>query len=142
MSWAPEGLFLGGSTNPALVALLVSLALERSPLVAALSQQVIRGSEPAAVERLSGLATELSAFLNNTAVLGLCSGGFVRAPHDRQQPAYPSVVGVGVGWYHALVGTSTDLVVHSLEVQARLPPSGSFGWREWACRWRRCAWPW
>lgn len=123
--------FLGGYTNPALVTLLVlllvSLALERSPLVASVSQRVIRGSETASVWRLSAVATALSAFLNNTAVVGGLLGAVSRqqriAPSKLLIPlSYASVLG-GIT---TLVGTSTNLVVNSLAVQAGLPALGMF----------------
>lgn len=126
-----QSTFLGGFTNPALVTLLilllVSLALERSPLVASVSQRVIRGSEGAAVWRLSALATALSAFLNNTAVVGGLLGAVSRqqrvAPSKLLIPlSYASVLG-GIT---TLVGTSTNLVVNSMAVQAGLPGLGMF----------------
>lgn len=126
-----QSTFLGGYTNPALVTLLilllVSLALERSPLVASVSQRVIRGGERASVWRLSVVATALSAFLNNTAVVGGLLGAVSRqqrvAPSKLLIPlSYASVLG-GIT---TLVGTSTNLVVNSLAVQAGLPALGMF----------------
>lgn len=126
-----QSTFLGGYTNPALVTLLilllVSLALERSPLVASVSQKVIRVGERASVWRLSAMATALSAFLNNTAVVGGLLGAVSRqqrvAPSKLLIPlSYASVLG-GIT---TLVGTSTNLVVNSLAVQAGLPALGMF----------------
>lgn len=126
-----QGTFLSGYTNPALVTLLilllVSLALERSPLVASVSQRMIRGGERASVWRLSMVATALSAFLNNTAVVGGLLGAVSRqqrvAPSKLLIPlSYASVLG-GIT---TLVGTSTNLVVNSLAVQAGLPALGMF----------------
>ena len=126
-----QSVFLGGYTNSALVTLLVlllvSLALERSPLVASVSQRVIRGGETASVWRLSAVATALSAFLNNTAVVGGLLGAVSRqqrvAPSKLLIPlSYASVLG-GIT---TLVGTSTNLVVNSLAVQAGLPALGMF----------------
>jgi di/tricarboxylate transporter len=126
-----QNTFLGGYTNPALVTLLVlllvSLALERSPLVASVSQRVIRGGEAASVWRLTAVAAGLSAFLNNTAVVGGLLGAVSRqqriAPSKLLIPlSYASVLG-GIT---TLVGTSTNLVVNSLAVQAGLPALGMF----------------
>lgn len=126
-----QSAFLGGYTNPALVTLLilllVSLALERSPLVASVSQKVIRGGERMSIWRLSAVTAALSAFLNNTAVVGGLLGAVSRqqrvAPSKLLIPlSYASVLG-GVT---TLVGTSTNLVVNSLAVQAGLPALGMF----------------
>lgn len=126
-----QSTFLGGYTNPALVTLLilllVSLALERSPLMTSLGQRVIRGGERASVWRLSAVATALSAFLNNTAVVGGLLGAVSRqqrvAPSKLLIPlSYASVLG-GIT---TLVGTSTNLVINSLAVQSGLPPLGMF----------------
>lgn len=123
--------FLGGFTNPALVTLLilllVSLALERSPLVASVSQRVIQGGERMSIWRLSSVTAVLSAFLNNTAVVGGLLGVVSRqqrvAPSKLLIPlSYASVLG-GIT---TLVGTSTNLVVNSLTVQAGLPSLGMF----------------
>lgn len=121
-----QSTFLGGFTNPALVTLLilllVSLALERSPLVASVSQRVIRGGERMSIWRLSAVTAALSAFLNNTAVVGGLLGAVSRqqrvAPSKLLIPlSYASVLG-GIT---TLVGTSTNLVVNSLVVQSGLP---------------------
>jgi di/tricarboxylate transporter len=126
-----QNTFLGGYTNPALVTLLVlllvSLALERSPLVASVSQRVIRGGERESVWRLSAVSAGLSAFLNNTAVVGGLLGAVSRqkriAPSKLLIPlSYASLL----GGMTTLVGTSTNLVVNSLAVQAGLSELGMF----------------
>src|SRR5690606_37817635 len=65
-------------SNPALatliVLLLVSIALERVPLLSLLSNAVVTSNETKAVGRLSAVATALSSFLNNTAVVGTLLG--------------------------------------------------------------------
>jgi di/tricarboxylate transporter len=126
-----ESTFLVGFTNPALVTLLVllmvSLVLERSPLVAGFSERVIRGGERAAIWRLSTLAAALSAFLNNTAVVGGLLGTISRQKHVAPSKlliplSYASIL----GGMTTLVGTSTNLVVNSLVVEAGLPALGLF----------------
>ncbi|MDR9439416.1 MAG: SLC13 family permease [Halomonas sp.] len=105
-------------TNPALATLvlllLVSLALERTPLLDWLSQRLLRGSEKTATARLMGASALLSAFLNNTAVVAAFLGAISRqkriAPSRLLIPlSYASILG-GVT---TLVGTSTNLVVNS-----------------------------
>lgn len=122
---------LGGYANPALMTLLlllmVSLALERSPIMGRLSAWVVRGGERTAVLRLSSFACALSAFLNNTAVVAGLMGMVTRqsriAPSKLLIPlSYASIVGGVV----TLVGTSTNLVVSSLATGAGLPPIGMF----------------
>lgn len=123
--------FLGGYANPALVILLilllVSLALERTALLARLSRQVVRGSETASVWRLSVVTALLSSFLNNTAVVGALLGVVSRQQRVAASKlliplSYASILG-GIT---TLVGTSTNLVVSSLATNAGLPPLGMF----------------
>jgi di/tricarboxylate transporter len=131
LGWVNQSTFLGGYTNPALVTLLilllVSLALERSALLARLSRHMVRGSETASVWRLSGMAMLLSAFLNNTAVVGALLGVVSRQQRIAASKlliplSYASILG-GIT---TLVGTSTNLVVSSLATNAGLPPLGMF----------------
>lgn len=105
-------------TNPALATLLllllVSLALERTPLLDWLSQRLLNGRETTATARLMGASALLSAFLNNTAVVAAFLGAISRqksiAPSRLLIPlSYASILG-GIT---TLVGTSTNLVVNS-----------------------------
>ncbi|WP_300273104.1 SLC13 family permease [Halomonas sp.] len=105
-------------TNPALATLLllllVSLALERTPLLDWLSQRLLKGSEKTATARLMGASAVLSAFLNNTAVVAAFLGAISRqkriAPSRLLIPlSYASIL----GGMTTLVGTSTNLVVNS-----------------------------
>lgn len=105
-------------TNPALATLmlllLVSLALERTPLLDWLSQRLLTGSEKTATARLMGASAVLSAFLNNTAVVAAFLGAISRqkriAPSRLLIPlSYASIL----GGMTTLVGTSTNLVVNS-----------------------------
>ncbi|TMW72624.1 SLC13 family permease [Thauera sp. UPWRP] len=127
----PQGQMLASYSNPALatlvVLLLVSLVLERSPLLDRLSDALLRGRPSLAVLRLSGLTTALSAFLNNTAVVGALLGTVARQRHVAPSRlliplSYASVLG-GVT---TLVGTSTNLVVNSFAIEAGLPAIGMF----------------
>ena len=111
-------ILLAQYTNPALATLLllllVSLALERTPLLDWLSQRLLRGSETWATARLMAVSGVLSALLNNTAVVAAFLGTITRqkkiAPSRLLIPlSYASVLG-GIT---TLVGTSTNLVVNS-----------------------------
>ncbi|MCC4264114.1 SLC13 family permease [Oceanimonas baumannii] len=126
-----EQAMLASFSNPALITLLVlmlvSLALERSPLLERLSDSLLQGKEWRASLRLMGLTAGLSAFLNNTAVVGSLLGVISRqryiAPSRLLIPlSFASVLG-GIT---TLVGTSTNLVVNSFVVNAGLPALGMF----------------
>ncbi|XKF16249.1 SLC13 family permease [Halomonas sp. BLK-85] len=118
-------------TNPALATLLllllVSLALERSPLLDWLSSRLLKGSPRFATARLMGTTALLSAFLNNTAVVAAFLGAISRqsriAPSRLLIPlSYASILG-GVT---TLVGTSTNLVVNSFYLNASGSELGMF----------------
>lgn len=122
---------LAGFVNPALatlvVLLMVSLVLERSPILDGLTARLLKGHPRLAVFRLAGATALLSAFLNNTAVVGSLLG-----PLSRQQHIAPSKVllplsyAAVIGGITTLVGTSTNLVVNSFAIEAGLPPLGMF----------------
>ncbi|TFH84878.1 SLC13 family permease [Billgrantia azerbaijanica] len=110
-------------TNPALATLLllllVSLALERTPLLHWLSQRLLNGQEHHATARLMGTSAVLSAFLNNTAVVAAFLGTISRqkriAPSRLLIPlSYASIL----GGMTTLVGTSTNLVVNSFALSS------------------------
>ncbi|MDT8878317.1 SLC13 family permease [Halomonas saccharevitans] len=110
-------------SNPALATLmlllLVSLALERTPLLDWLSQRLLRGRPSTATARLMGTSAVLSAFLNNTAVVAAFLGAISRqkriAPSRLLIPlSYASIL----GGMTTLVGTSTNLVVNSLALSS------------------------
>jgi len=118
-------------TNPALATLLllllVSLALERSPLLDWLSSRLLIGNPRFATARLMGTTAVLSAFLNNTAVVAAFLGAISRqsriAPSRLLIPlSYASILG-GVT---TLVGTSTNLVVNSFYLNANGSELGMF----------------
>ncbi|CAH1043989.1 SLC13 family permease [Halomonas sp. TD01] len=118
-------------TNPALATLLllllVSLALERSPLLDWLSRDLLKGHPRLATARLMGSTAVLSAFLNNTAVVAAFLGAISRqqriAPSRLLIPlSYASILG-GIT---TLVGTSTNLVVNSFNLSASGSELGMF----------------
>ncbi len=111
--------------NPALATLilllLVSLTLERSPLLDLLAAKILAGREKPALLKLMGTGALLSAFLNNTAIvvsfLGTLSRQTRIAPSRLLIPlSYASIFG-GIT---TLVGTSTNLVVSSFATNAGL----------------------
>jgi di/tricarboxylate transporter len=124
-------IFLAQYTNPALATLLllllVSLALERTPLLDWLSQRLWVGSETWATARLMAVSGVLSAFLNNTAVVAAFLGTITRqkkiAPSRLLIPlSYASILG-GIT---TLVGTSTNLVVNSFAYSSTGTELGMF----------------
>ncbi|MEK7881999.1 SLC13 family permease [Methyloversatilis sp. NSM2] len=123
--------WLASYTNPALamlvMLLLVSLVIERSPILERVSDRLLRGSPGWAVVRFTSVTTLFSAFLNNTAVVGALLGVVTK---QRHQPAslllIPLSFAAIVGGITTLVGTSTNLVVSSLMVNAGMKPLGMF----------------
>lgn len=122
---------LASYANPALATLvlllLVSLALERSALLERMTNRLLAGRESLASLRLMMVAGGFSAFLNNTAVVGVLLGTISRqtriAPSRLLIPlSYASILG-GIT---TLVGTSTNLVVNSFAVDNGLRPIGMF----------------
>lgn len=123
--------WLASYTNPALamlvMLLLVSLVIERSPILERVSDRLLRGSPGWAVVRFTSVTTLFSAFLNNTAVVGALLGVVTK---QRHHPAslllIPLSFAAIVGGITTLVGTSTNLVVSSLMVNAGMKPLGMF----------------
>lgn len=126
LGWVDQQTLLSSFSNPALATLilllLVSLALERSPLLDRLSDALLKGRPAMATLRLSSFAVVMSAFMNNTAVVGTLLGMVSR---QRLQPASRLLIPLSyasiLGGVTTLVGTSTNLVVNSFTVNAGLP---------------------
>lgn len=122
---------LNSYTNPALATLilllLVSLTLERSPLLDLVSQSLLKGKEKPALLRLMGISALLSAFLNNTAVVASFLSTLSR---QNKLPASRLLIPLSYasifGGITTLVGTSTNLVVSSFVVSAGLPELSLF----------------
>lgn len=122
---------LSSFANPALATLilllLVSLTLERSPLLDQLSAKILSGREKPALFKLMSVSALLSAFLNNTAIVASFLGTLSRqtqiSPSRLLIPlSYASILG-GIT---TLVGTSTNLVVGSFVLDAGLPELSMF----------------
>lgn len=122
---------LASYTNPALITvillLVVSLVLERSVLIERVTHRVLSGPESWASFKLMTATTALSAFLNNTAVVGILMGSISRqkliAPSRLLIPLSYSAI---LGGVTTLVGTSTNLVVNAFAIDNHLPPIGMF----------------
>jgi di/tricarboxylate transporter len=126
-----ESFFLHSFTNSALstliVLLMVSLALERSPVLDWLSEKLIRGTTTIAVFRLSIVTVAFSAFLNNTAVVGALLGVVTKQQRvAASKLLIPLSYAAIFGGVVTLVGTSTNLVVNSFAVNAGMPAIGMF----------------
>lgn len=126
-----EKSFLSSYANPALVTLvmllLVSLVLERSTLLHVLIGGLLRGRPALATVRLTSVAMCISAFVSNTAVVGAFLGMINRQrvvpPSKLLLPlSYASILGGII----TLIGTSTNLVVNTMMVDAGLPAMGIF----------------
>jgi len=122
---------LGSFANPALATLvlllLVSLTLERSPLLDQISSKILAGGERPALLKVMATSALLSAFLNNTAIVASFLGTLsrqTRIPASRLliPLSYASILG-GIT---TLVGTSTNLVVSSFALNAGLPELSMF----------------
>lgn len=126
-----QQVLLNSYANPALITLiilmLVSLALERSPLLERCSNALLKGNETLACLRLMGVTATLSAFLNNTAVVSSLLGVISRQRHiPASRLLIPLSYASILGGITTLVGTSTNLVVNSFVIDADLPPLGMF----------------
>jgi di/tricarboxylate transporter len=131
LGWVEQATFLGGYTNSALASLLLLLlltpALELSALMGLVHRNVFKSSEKATLLRLTTVTMALSAFMNNTAVVaGMLSAIKQQAKFAPSRLLIPLSYASILGGITTLVGTSTNLVVNSLVVQAGMPSLGMF----------------
>mgnify|MGYP000244713562 CR=1 FL=1 len=122
---------LSSFSNPALATLillvLISLTLERSPLLDLLAAHILSGREKTALTKLMGTTAVLSAFLNNTAVVASFLGAL-----SRQRKIPPSRILIPLsyasilGGITTLIGTSTNMVVSSFATSAGLQELSMF----------------
>ncbi|MGC9457833.1 MAG: SLC13 family permease [Halothiobacillaceae bacterium] len=117
--------------NPALVTLvmlvLYSVVLERTRLVQATVDGLLRGGYRASLARLMFSVGLMSAFLNNTAVVAALMGR-IRA-QTRFAPSrllIPLSFAAILGGTLTLVGTSTHLILNGFVIDAGLPALGMF----------------
>lgn len=110
-----------------LLLLLVSLVLERAPLIERISDTLLKGSERLATLRLCLVTAACSAFLNNTAVVSTLLGTISRQRHHpASRLLLPLSYAAVLGGITTLVGTSTNLVVNSFAERAGLPGISMF----------------
>ncbi|MGR5211832.1 SLC13 family permease [Vibrio rotiferianus] len=102
--------------------MLASLALEKSQLLPWVSTKVFRPSYTQTISLL-GISTALSsALLNNTAVVATLMGAVKRnQDHPAQKLLLPLSYFAILGGTLTLIGTSTNLVVNALLIDAELP---------------------
>ncbi|QID18534.1 SLC13 family permease [Nitrogeniibacter mangrovi] len=117
--------------NPGLAVLvllmIVSLVLERAPILEIAFRKLINGRTGPAVFKLSAVTALASAFLNNTAVVSALLGTVSnQRTHPPSKLLLPLSYAAVLGGITTLVGTSTNLVVNSFAVRAGLEPIGMF----------------
>lgn len=77
--------------------------------------------------RLTGFTAIASAFINNTAIVAALLGTLARQRHlPPSRVLLPLSYAAILGGITTLIGTSTNLVVNALAVEAGLPPMGMF----------------
>ncbi|MDN2662044.1 SLC13 family permease [Psychromonas sp. 14N.309.X.WAT.B.A12] len=107
--------------------MLCSIALEKTRLLRLVAMKVIQPDYSATWLRLFGLTVLSSAFLNNTAVVSTMLGPIRNNPnHSASKLLIPLSYAAILGGTLTLVGTSTNLIVNSLVLDANLPSLGFF----------------
>ena len=106
-----------------LILLMVcSLVLEKTRLLRLIAKAVLKPSYDITWLRLFGLTTIASAFLNNTAVVSTMLAPIRNNPyHAASKLLLPLSYAAILGGTLTLVGTSTNLIVNSLVLEAGLP---------------------
>lgn len=105
------------------VLLLLSVVLDRSRLLEAMAEVLVRGSYRWALAKLCATTALYSAFLNNTAVVASLIGPLrsLRA-HAPSRLLMPMCFAATLGGTLTLVGTSTNLLVNSLMIGQQMAP--------------------
>ncbi|MDA7745718.1 SLC13 family permease [Psychromonas sp.] len=107
--------------------MLCSIALEKTRLLRLVAMKVIRPTYTATWTRLFGFTVISSAFLNNTAVVSTMLAPIRNNPnHSASKLLIPLSYAAILGGTLTLVGTSTNLIVNSLVLDANLPSLGFF----------------
>ncbi|XNT40088.1 SLC13 family permease [Pseudoalteromonas sp. KJ10-2] len=108
-----------------IILMLCSIALEKTRLLRLVAMKVIQPNYSATWLRLFGLTVLSSAFLNNTAVVSTMLGPIRNNPnHSASKLLIPLSYAAILGGTLTLVGTSTNLIVNSLVLDANLPSLG------------------
>ena len=107
--------------------MLCSIALEKTRLLRLVAMKVIRPNYSATWLRLFSFTVVSSAFLNNTAVVSTMLAPIRNNPnHSASKLLIPLSYAAILGGTLTLVGTSTNLIVNSLVLDANLPSLGFF----------------
>jgi di/tricarboxylate transporter len=113
-------------TNPGLatvvVLLLLSVVLDKSRLLEALADRLVRGPYRWALAKLFAATALYSAFLNNTAVVASLIGPLrTLRSHAPSRLLLPMCFAASLGGILTLIGTSTNLLVNSLLIGQGMP---------------------
>ncbi|MEI6896434.1 MAG: SLC13 family permease [Psychromonas sp.] len=107
--------------------MLCSIALEKTRLLRLIAMKVIKPSYKATWLRLFSFTVFASALLNNTAVVSTMLAPIRNNPHHpASKLLIPLSYAAILGGTLTLVGTSTNLIVNSLVLDAGLPSLGFF----------------
>lgn len=107
--------------------MLCSLALEKTRLLRYIAQAIIKPHYHSTWLRLFGATALSSALLNNTAVVSALMASIRNNPyHQASKLLLPLSYAAILGGTLTLVGTSTNLIVNSLVIDAGLTPIGFF----------------
>lgn len=113
-------------TNPGLatvvVLLLLSVVLDKSRLLEALADVLVRGGYRWALAKLFAATALYSAFLNNTAVVASLIGPLrTLRTHAASRLLMPMCFAASLGGILTLIGTSTNLLVNTLLIGQGMP---------------------
>jgi len=107
--------------------MLCSIALEKTRLLRLVAMKVIKPNYKSTWTRLFGFTVLSSALLNNTAVVSTMLAPIRNNPHHpASKLLIPLSYAAILGGTLTLVGTSTNLIVNSLVLDANLPSLGFF----------------
>lgn len=131
LGWVDSNSFLSSYSNPGLATLililLVSLALEKSPLIQLCAERMLQGKEWQIKLKVMLSTAVISAFLNNTAVVAAFLSSLKK---QTKIPAAKILIPLSyasiLGGVTTLIGTSTNLVINSFVIDANLPSLGLF----------------
>lgn len=107
--------------------LLVSIVIEKTTLITAISSVIFKRSYHLSLFKLTAITSFLSAFLNNTAVvssfLGMIKNNRHHAPSRLLIPlSYAAIFGGTI----TLIGTSTNLIINGFVIEQGMEPLSLF----------------